>query len=160
MKRVQAFVLGASTAYFLDPDSGARRRRMVADRTARITRRTLRLLGKKARYAEGRLYGATAGVQDAVTPDDERATDDATVLQRIRSEALRDVGLSTKGMEIDVRDGVVTVEGTVPSASLGDDLVARVREVPGVEDVHARISVALHEAAAETGDGPDDVRLT
>jgi len=63
------------------------------------------------------------------------------VLQRIRSEALRDVGLSTTEVDVTVADGVASLRGEVASASLVDDLVDRVRLVPGVRDVDAMIRV-------------------
>jgi len=63
------------------------------------------------------------------------------VLQRIRSEALRDVGVSTTEVDVTVADGVVSLRGEVASATLVDDLVDRVRLVPGVRDVDAMIRV-------------------
>jgi osmotically-inducible protein OsmY len=156
MRGAKGFVLGVGLAYYLDPQNGKRRRRMVVDRAASVARRLGRLAGKKARYAAGRGRGVAAGVEGKLSSDPV-ATDDATVLQRIRSDALRDVGLSTKEIDVDVRDGVATVEGTVDSTALGDDLVARVRAVPGVKDVDSKISVSLRGSAESL---EDDVRLT
>src|ERR687892_379068 len=70
-----------------------------------------------------------------------RAVDDGTVVQRIRSEALRDVGVSTSDVDVDVRDGVAVLRGAVATRSLADDLVARVRGVPGVHDVESALDV-------------------
>jgi osmotically-inducible protein OsmY len=156
MRGAKGFVLGAGLAYYLDPQNGKRRRRVLVDRAASAARRIGRLVGKKARYAEGRGRGVAAEVAGKLTSEPV-ATDDATVLQRIRSDALRDVGLTTKEIDVEVLDGVATVEGTVDSTALGDDLVARVRAVPGVKDVDSRISVSLRGPAERT---EEDVRLT
>jgi osmotically-inducible protein OsmY len=67
---------------------------------------------------------------------------DTTVVQRIRSEALRDVGVSTRDVEVAVDHGVATVEGTVDGRKVADDLVTRVSKVPGVNEVAAIIRVS------------------
>jgi osmotically-inducible protein OsmY len=46
--------------------------------------------------------------------------DDATVLQRIKSDALRDVGLSPSDIEVGVHDGIATLEGTVETSQLAE----------------------------------------
>lgn len=146
MQLTKGFILGIGTAYFLDPTQGRARRKKLLDRAARLGRRVVRLAGKKARFTGGKLRG----VASTVTPSaKERAVDDATVLQRVRSEALRDVGLSTSDVDVEVENGVATIRGTVSHAKLADDLVDRIREVPGVEDVAAMIRV---------GEGPFTVR--
>jgi osmotically-inducible protein OsmY len=145
MGLTKGFVLGAATAYLLDPTLGRTRRKRLSAQTARLARRAARLAGRKSSYAMGRVRGAAA----SVTPDThERPTDDATVLQRIRSEALRDVGLSAADVEVRVENGVATLEGTVASAKLAEDLLARVRGVPGVQDV----ALALRVGGPSEGD--------
>jgi hypothetical protein len=131
-------VLGAGIAYLFDPQSGRGRRAKLIDRTGRLLRDARRLAGRKTRFAAGRLRGLTAPLHHDEEP---RTTDDGTVLQRIRSEALRDVGVSTSDVDVTVADGVATLRGEVASASLVDDLVDRVRLVPGVRDVETMIRV-------------------
>jgi osmotically-inducible protein OsmY len=79
------------------------------------------------------------------------SVDDRTVEQRIRSDALRDVGLSTSEIDVEVERGVATLRGSVASRSLADDLVVRVAKVPGVRDVAAMIHVTARLAQAEPG---------
>jgi osmotically-inducible protein OsmY len=139
MRGTNGFVLGVGTAYLLDPSLGRTRRKKLLDRTAALGRRSARLAAKKGRFTLGKARGVAA----TVTPTTEqRPTDDATVLQRIRSEALRAAGVSTQEVEVQVENGVATLKGTVASAKLADDLLERVRDVPGVEDVAAMIRVA------------------
>jgi BON domain-containing protein len=149
MRTLRGLVLGAGIAYLFDPQNGKRRRRKLVDRLGRVLRRLGGLTVRKTRYAKGRLQGVAAPLH----PDDApRATDDGTVLQRIRSEALRDVGVSTAEVDVSVADGVVSLRGEVASASLVDDLVDRVRLVPGVRDVEAMLSVGA--GSQERSDAP------
>jgi BON domain-containing protein len=138
MRTLRGLVLGAGIAYLFDPQNGKGRRAKLVDRGGRLVRRLGRLTARKTRYAKGQLQGLAAPLQQDDAP---RATDDGTVLQRIRSEALRDVGVSTTEVDVTVADGVVSLRGEVASASLVDDLVDRVRLVPGVRDVDAMIRV-------------------
>ena len=138
MRGLRGMVLGAGIAYLFDPESGRGRRAKLIDRAGRLLRRVRRLAARKTRFAAGRLRGLSAPLHQGEAP---RATDDGTVLQRIRSEALRDVGVSTSEVDVTVADGVATLRGEVGSASLVDDLVDRVRLVPGVRDVDAMIRV-------------------
>jgi len=138
MRTLRGLVLGAGIAYLFDPQNGKGRRAKLVDRTGRLVGRLGRLAARRSRFAKGQLHGLVAPLHQ---DDASRATDDGTVLQRIRSEALRDVGLSTSEVDVTVADGVATLRGEVGSASLVDDLVDRVRLVPGVRDVDAMIRV-------------------
>ena len=142
MRTLRGLVLGAGIAYLFDPQNGKARRTTLVDRTGRLLRRLGRLTARKTRYAKGHLRGVAAPLRQDDAP---RATDDGTVLQRIRSEALRDVGVSTTEVDVTVADGIVSLRGEVASATLVDDLVDRVRLVPGVRDVDAMIRVGAGE---------------
>ena len=76
-------------------------------------------------------------------------TDDETVRQRILSDALRDALSSDpdvkKEIEVEVQQGIATLRGRVPSESLADELVEKVREVPGVRAVSHQLTVTGHE---------------
>jgi hypothetical protein len=136
-----AFLLGAGTAFFFDPQEGKRRRSLVRDRSLAFVRR-----GKRTGVGKLKLIGGHArGFQALLRRVGRRrnvATDDQTVVQRIRSDALRDVGISTRDVEVEVENGVARLRGNVQSRSLADDLVSRVRKVPGVREVSTELSVA------------------
>jgi len=144
MGKAKAFLAGIGLAYLLDPRQGRRRRKVLADRSARVVRRTGRHAQKKARYLGGVLRGLFARSRRLVARPDV-AVDDATVEQRIRSDALRDVGVAAHDVDIRVERGVVTLRGSVEGRTLADDLVARVRKVPGVRDVAAMLKVTTTE---------------
>ncbi len=153
MRALNGFVAGFGTAYLFDPAHGRGRRRRFADRASRVVRQTGRYGTKKARYNAGRLRGLKARARSSVTTD-ARATADSKVVQRIRSDALRDIGLSTKDIDVSVEDGVATLRGSVSTSRLADDLIDRVRRVPGVEDVAAMIHVAPGEESADDEETP------
>jgi BON domain len=119
------FALGFATAFFLDPRDGTRRRHVLRDRLLRLARRG------RGFVAKARTAVSEPGV----------ATDDATVRQRILSNALRDARVKTSDVAVDVTNGVVTLRGALSSRTLADDLVARIRDVPGVRDVATAITV-------------------
>ena len=81
-------------------------------------------------------------------PSPQMSTE-ATVAQRIRSDALRDLGLSTKDVDVLVEEGFATLRGSVATIDEADRLVSRVRKVPGVKDVSAEVRVAEEYVAGE-----------
>jgi osmotically-inducible protein OsmY len=141
MRSKTAFLAGIGTAYFFDPQTGKKRRHELRDRLLRAFRSLARLGVKKAKLASGRAQGVAAVARKAVA-EREVSVDDETVAQRIRSDALRDVGLSTKDVDVRVEDGFARLRGSVASIDLADRLVARVRKVAGVDDVSAELRVA------------------
>ena len=144
MRTSRAFLIGVGTAYFFDPRLGRRRRNVARDRGAKAVRQLTRTVGKKARFSAGRARGLYArGRAIAVRPTVNG--DDAVVEQRIRSEALRDVGIPASDIEVAVEDGVVSLTGSVPGDKPASDLVARVQRVPGVEDVAAMLRVVKED---------------
>lgn len=144
MRSTKAFLLGAGAAYLLDPKEGRRRRHVLRDRALRSVRRSQRLALRKVRFAGGHLRGLVALARRLVARPDV-ATDDVTVTQRIRSDALRDVGVATRDLDVEVKRGVATIKGSVESRELADQLIARVRKVPGVRDVAAMLKVSSDE---------------
>lgn len=152
MGKTTAFLFGAGTAYLLDPAQGKRRRHVLRDRSLKMGRRAGRLTAKKSRFAAGHLQGLFARIRRFAFPR-RVATDDRTVEQRIRSDVLRDVGLNRNDVDVRVERGVVTLKGEVAGKNLADDLIAQVRNVPGVVDVAAMLRVTS-EAPAETAGTP------
>lgn len=143
------FLAGATTAYLFDPAAGRRRRAVLRDRAARMLRRGGRTVGKRSRFVLGHLRGVAAWARGLFARP-QRATDDHTIEQRIRSDALREAGVTTRDVDVRVEDGVAVLQGKVPERSLADDLVKRVGKVPGVVDVSDQLEV----------DGPGETEET
>ena len=140
MRSVGAFVVGAGLAYMFDPQSGKRRRHVLRDRSAALVRRLGRRSAGREKYAARHAQGVAAQAADAVSGEDETA-DDATVKDRILSQAFRGAGLDTGDVAVDVSDGIATLRGTLESVDLAHELVERVRAVPGVRTVTPRLTV-------------------
>lgn len=140
MRSVAAFVVGAGLAYMFDPQSGRRRRHVLRDRSLAVLRRLGRRSARRAKYVAGQAEGVAAHATSAVVGRDE-AADDATVKDRILSQAFRDAEVSTGDVAVDVSDGIATLRGTLGSVDLAHDLIERVRGVPGVRAVTPRLTV-------------------
>jgi BON domain len=151
MRSTKAFLIGAGTAYLLDPGHGRRRRHVLRDRSRRIVRVVGRRGASKARFTSGRLRGTVASFRRLVTPADV-AVDDVTVIQRIRSDAFRRAGVSTRDVELRVEDGVATISGSVDSSEHADALVQRVAKTPGVSDVAAMLRISGDTDAETEGE--------
>jgi hypothetical protein len=141
MRSVGAFVVGAGLAYMFDPQSGKKRRHVLRDRSTAFLRRLGRRSAGKAKYVAGHAEGVAAEAAGAVSGRSEDA-DDATVKNRILSQAFREAGVSTGDVAVDVSGGIATLRGTLESVDLVHDLVERVRAVPGVRTVTPRLTVS------------------
>jgi osmotically-inducible protein OsmY len=141
MRSVAAFIGGVGLAYFLDPQSGKRRRHVLRDRTAAVLRRLGRRSVRKAKYVAGQAEGVAAEATSVVARGTEDDADDATVKDRILSQAFREAGVGTGAVAVDVSNGVATLRGSLDSIDLAHDLIDRVRAVPGVRTVTPRLTV-------------------
>ncbi len=121
MRSTRAFVIGIGTAFFFDPRLGKRRRSVARDSGVKAVRQVTRTVAR---------ITAT-----------EPVLADAVVEQSIRRDALREVDVSPGDLEIGVEDGLVTITGEVVGDKRASDLVARIGQVPGVENVAAMIHV-------------------
>ena len=123
---------GAATVYLFDPDLGRTRRARFKDQVAGRLRRADRNVRGKARYvastAEGKVQQATQS--DATAPADDR-----TLVDKIRSEVLGHAPFENRSVIVDAVNGVVTLRGELPEASLVESLGRAVQDVPGVREV-------------------------
>jgi len=73
--------------------------------------------------------------------------DDATIEHRVLGDALPAAGIDPDALDVDVRDGIVSLQGAVDGTERADALVQKVAEVPGVRDVAAMLRVSDRHAA-------------
>lgn len=126
-----ATALGFGLAYFLDPDSGARRRNMLRDQ-----------LGSKARSGGGSLAGVArdvgakaGGAVASVTSEESVPPNDETLKAKVESEVLGQPDVPKEKINIDVSDGIVALRGEVDDREVMQSLHEKVRKVTGVRDV-------------------------
>ncbi len=116
--------LGALLAYFFDPQSGNRRRRLAFDRTAAFFRSGSRQTARAGRGLAAEAYGVSQKVQHLKeTPKD------------FDDEVFRDPDIPKGKVNVNVQNGVVQLRGEVPRTELIEDLVEQTRRVQGVRDV-------------------------
>jgi hypothetical protein len=122
--------LGATLAFLLDPNRGARRRALVRDKAVWGTRRTGEALDATARDLANRSRGivaATRGRWSGQPVDDDRLVD------RVRAKLGR-VCTHAHAIDVEACDGEVTLRGPILSNEV-DDVLATTGSVRGVEFV-------------------------
>jgi gas vesicle protein len=131
--------IGALLAYFFDPQNGKRRRKMTVDRTAAFVRARGREGARAGRGVAAEAYGVSQKVQHL--GEEPKDFDDATLANKVRSEALRGDEVPAGGVSVNVQGGVVQLRGEVKRQELIEELVDRVRSVQGVRDVENLLHV-------------------
>ncbi len=128
-----AAALGALLAYFLDPQSGTRRRHVTRDRTLAFFRRG----GRKTAQA-GRVVAAEAyGVKQKVTHlrEEPKEFDDVTLARKVETEIFRDADVPKGQINVNAENGVVVLRGEVEQPDLIKDLEKKARKIQGVREV-------------------------
>jgi osmotically-inducible protein OsmY len=128
---IKGAAVGAAAAYLFDPDSGNGRRARLRDQAEALVRQSRERADGLSRHAgnviEGKLHGFGG------TADLDRAMDDGTIADRIRSEVLGRRGMD--GVVVNVENGVAQLRGSAPTAASIEDIVDRTRAVAGVLEV-------------------------
>ena len=132
-----AFVAGAGAGvaaeYLLDPERGKRRRHILIDQIAARVRRGSRTVGRKTRYAAGKLQGVGA---EATPPGrDSSELNDPTLAAKVETELFRPSDAPKGSVDVSVEKGVIFLRGEVESSDRIEELVERTRRVDGVTEV-------------------------
>jgi osmotically-inducible protein OsmY len=139
-----AGAIGAAIAYFLDPDNGRRRRKLLADKTGKYVR-------QGARQAQG--VGAQAqGLKAQAThrqEQDKPEPDDVTLARKVETEIFRDADVPKGRINVNAEDGVVYLRGELEQPDLIKDLESQARKVQGVLGVENLLHVPGQEAPAK-----------
>src|SRR5262245_2098377 len=128
--------LGAGLMYMFDPDKGRRRRALVRDQMAHMSRTLSRALSATSRDLTHRVHGAVAEGGKMFRRED--VSDDA-LTNRIRAQIGRSVS-HPHAISVTVNDGRVVLSGPV----LVDEsrrLISGVLSVPGVKAVENVLTV-------------------
>lgn len=126
---------GATLEFFLDPQSGGRRRALVRDRTAGAIRRLARR-GTRGTHVVG-AYGVGWSKRVLHLREERKEFDDATLAQKVQSELFRPADAPKGTVDVNVANGVVQLRGEVERPELIDDLVHKVRKIQGVREVES-----------------------
>ncbi len=133
-KWIFATGLGASLAYFFDPDRGARRRNIARDKFGSWMRK----LGLRSARISKHAAGHVEGVVMETVPHrrDNPNPDDVTLKDRVESELFRDAKVPKGQLNVNVAQGAVELRGQLESQQMIDDIVARVQGIPDVKSIH------------------------
>ena len=129
-KTIGAATVGGLVVYFLDPDTGRRRRALVKDRTTNLLKEADRAIGKASRDLSNRARGAVAEARSLLPL---RGVSDEVLAEQIRARIGRVVSFPHFA-EIGARDGVITLRGAVLQSEL-DNLLSAVSSVRHVASV-------------------------
>lgn len=128
-----AGAIGATAAYYLDPDRGRARRARSRDVLIASGRDMSQDMEKRARYFEGKAEGARARAdgKGRMNP-----VDDHVIKQGVQQQ-LSSAGVDDSDVVIDVTDGVVGLRGKANSAAEQKKIELATMAVPGVEEIHS-----------------------
>jgi osmotically-inducible protein OsmY len=114
--------------YYLDPDRGRSRRARTRDQLAARRRQLARERERTRRYEEG----VERGLEHGSIPTDAPA-DDQALADRVKSAL--GPRLHHDRVSLDVTEGAVELRGELDDEASIEQLVLRVRAVPGVRSV-------------------------
>jgi uncharacterized membrane protein len=131
-KTVGAATVGGLMAYFLDPDTGRRRRALVKDRTTNLIKEADRAIGKASRDLSNRARGAVAEARSLLPLP---TVSDEVLAEQVRSRIGRVISFP-HFLEITARDGVITLRGAALQSEVDKlrSTVASVRHVTSIRN--------------------------
>jgi osmotically-inducible protein OsmY len=129
---------GAAAGYFLDPDSGGRRRATTRDQALSKARQRKDQTVRAATHAASQAQGA---VRSAVPSRGGEALDDVGLARKVETEIFRAADAPKGQVSVNAENGVVFLRGEVADAGWRERLAEAAREVDGVVEVRS----LLHE---------------
>jgi osmotically-inducible protein OsmY len=138
-----AGAIGAAIAYFLDPDNGRRRRKLLADKTGKYVRQGARQAQGVGAQAQG--LKAQAGHRQE---QDKPEPDDVTLARKVETEIFRDADVPKGRINVNAEDGVVYLRGEVEPDMI-EELAAKAHGVQGVLGVENLLHAPGQEAPAK-----------
>jgi osmotically-inducible protein OsmY len=124
---------GAALAYFMDPQSGRRRRHVTRDRALSVARQGARRGRKLVHHVSSDARGYVERARHARGGAEE--LDDATLVDKVESIVFRDRDVPKGEINVNAENGVVFLRGQVDQPDLISSLEARVRKMRGMRDV-------------------------
>ena len=137
---IGAIGVGAALMYFLDPDTGRRRRALARDKYIHGRTVLQDATESAVRSAANQTRGAIARIQNRIGATPDAMVDDTVLLERVRA-AMGHVISDPHAIEIRVTEGRVTLKGPALPQEIGE-IVACAERVRGVREVDNRLSVS------------------
>jgi osmotically-inducible protein OsmY len=142
---IKSFTLGAAAGaaavWFLDPESGARRRSVASDKAGKYARKSKADAARKADYAAGVAKGAAYQATGGGKQDAAERLNDPALARKVESEIFRDADAPKGDVSVNVENRVVYLRGQVQDQRTAQRLAEAARKVDGVRGVES----LLHE---------------
>jgi uncharacterized membrane protein len=131
-KTMGAATVGGLLVYFLDPDTGRRRRALMRDRAVNLAKEADRAIGKASRDLSNRARGSVAEARSLLAL---RGTSDEVLVEQVRARIGR-VASFPHFVEVSSRDAVINLRGAVLESELKDVLstIAAIRHVASIRN--------------------------
>jgi osmotically-inducible protein OsmY len=129
-----AGAVGLAAGYFLDPDSGKRRRHIARDRTLALVRRGADRTRRQAEYRAGQVEGKVEAAKSKAGTE-KPAPNDQALAERVKSEIFQPADAPKGSVNINVEDGIVYLRGEVKRPEEIRKLVEEAGAVDGVRGV-------------------------
>jgi hypothetical protein len=127
---------GAALMYFLDPNTGGRRRALVRDQVVHAAHKTGDAVDATSRDLSNRARGVVAELRGRLDGND---VSDATIGERVRARIGAVVGHAS-ALQSSVSEGIVTLSGPILADDV-DRLLRRVHAVRGVRGIDDRLEI-------------------
>jgi osmotically-inducible protein OsmY len=141
---------GAAGAYFLDPESGKRRRHIARDRIAAVTRKGAAKIRRQVEYRKGRAAGTVEQVRSDLAPE-KPAANDQQLSERVQSEVFRPADVPKESINVNVEDGIVYLRGEARTPEEHDELAEKAAKVDGVRRVENLLHLPDEPAKMKDG---------
>jgi BON domain-containing protein len=145
---VGSALAAAAATYLLDPIAGRRRRALLRDRSAALSRDIGQGLARWSQLRGGQLEGMLQRASHA--GDADVMPNDAALVAKVESELFRDPALPKGLLNVNAEKGVVVLRGELAAQEQIDDLIRRAGRIAGVRRVESLLHPAGTPAPAET----------
>jgi osmotically-inducible protein OsmY len=125
---------GLAAGYFLDPESGRRRRHVARDRALALIRRGADRTRHEADYRTSQVEGKVEAAKSRTAPE-KPAPNDQALADRVKSEIFQPAEAPKESVNINVENGVVYLRGEVKQPDQIRKLVKEAGAVDGVRGV-------------------------
>jgi osmotically-inducible protein OsmY len=127
---------GLAAGYFLDPDSGKRRRHLARDRGLALFRRGAQTTRREAEYRTGQVEGKVEAAKSKAAPEKPAANDQA-LAERVKSEIFQPADAPKGSVNVNVEHGIVYLRGEVKRPEQIRKLIEQAGGVDGVAGVES-----------------------
>jgi osmotically-inducible protein OsmY len=132
---------GLAAGYFLDPESGKRRRHVARDRASGLIRRGARKTRREADHVAGTVEGKVEAAKSKRAPE-KPAPNDQALAERVKSEIFQPADVPKGSVNVNVENGVVYLRGEVKRPDVIKKLVKEAESVDGVRGVENLLHTA------------------